>query len=59
MQEKIKAVLNEMSDHLTPARMKRLREALCRHLSEKESPKEQQNKRECLRLLLDAKRIKW
>ena len=36
MQEKITAILTEMSDHLSPAQMKRLQEALLRHLSENE-----------------------
>lgn len=57
MQEKITAVLNEMSDHLNPGQMKQLQEALLRHLSENEEPKEQQDNREYLRLFLDAKRI--
>ena len=57
MQEKITAILTEMSDHLTPAQMKRLQVTLLRHLSENESPKEQQDNQEYLRLFLDAKRI--
>jgi len=57
MQEKITAVLNEMSDHLTLAQMKRLQEALLRHLSENQSPKEQQDNQGYLQVFLDAKRI--
>lgn len=57
MQEKITAVLNEMSDYLTPAQMQRLQAVLFRHLSENESPKNQQDNQLYLRLFLDAKRI--
>ena len=43
MQEEITAILTEMSDHLIPTQMKLLQETLLEHLSENESPKEQQD----------------
>lgn len=57
MQEKINAILNEMSDHLSPSQMKRLQETLLKHLAENEGPKKQEDNLKYLRLFLDAKRI--
>ena len=49
--------LNEMSDHLNPAQMKRLQESLLRNFAENEAPKDQTDNVEYLHLFLDAKRI--
>lgn len=57
MQDKIIAVLNEMSDCLTPTQMKRLQESLLQHFAENEAPKDLVDNAEYLRLYLDAKRI--
>ena len=57
MQDKIIAVLNEMSDCLTPTQMKRLQESLLQHFAENEAPKDLVDNTEYLRLYLDAKRI--
>lgn len=57
MQEKIAAILNEMSDHLVPTQMKTLQNVLIHYLSENSMPKEQKDNLEYLHLFLDAKRI--
>ena len=47
MKEKVQAILLEMADYLKPAEMKRLQEALLRHLSENDEKREQTDNHNC------------
>lgn len=57
MEKRIVNIINEMSDYLNIAQMKKLQEVLFRNLAEKAVQKEQIRNDEYLRLFLDAKRI--
>lgn len=57
MEEKIVAILNEMSEHLSVSQMKKLQEVIIRVFSEKYETKKQIDNSEFLKLFLDAKKI--
>lgn len=57
MQEKIIYILNEMSEYLSIAQMKKLQEVLLRQVSESERPSKPASNSAYLQLFLDAKRI--
>lgn len=57
MQKTINAILDEMSDHLSPSQMKKLQEVLLKYLSESKELKDKQDNQEYLLLFLNAKRI--
>ena len=57
MEEKIVAILNEMSEHLSVPQMKKLQEVIIRVFSEKDETKKQIDNSEFLKLFLEAKKI--
>lgn len=57
MEEKIVAILNEMSEHLSVSQMKKLQEVIIRVFSEKDETKKQIDNSEFLKLFLEAKKI--
>lgn len=57
MDEKLVTILNEMSDYLSIAQMKKLQEVLLKTLSENETEKTEISNDEYMQLFLDAKRI--
>lgn len=57
MEEKIVAILNEMSEHLSVLQMKKLQEVIIRVFSENDETKKQIDNSEFLKLFLDAKKI--
>lgn len=57
MEEKIVAILNEMSEHLSVSQMKKLQEVIIRVFSEKDVTKKQIDNFEFLKLFLEAKKI--
>ncbi len=57
MEEKLVIILNEMSEYLSVAQMKKLQEVLLRNLSAEELQKESISNNDYLKLFLDAKRI--
>lgn len=57
MKEKIVSVLNEMSEYLSIAQMKKLQEVILRNFSENEPKKADISNNEFLKLFLDAKRV--
>lgn len=57
MDEKIVAILNEMSEYLSIPQMKKLQEVILRTFSENELPKKDISNEEFLNLFLSAKRI--
>ena len=57
MEEKVVAILNEMSEYLSVAQMKKLQEVMLRIFTEKEQEKKQIDNDEYLSMFLDAKRI--
>ena len=57
MEEKLVLILNEMSEYLNVAQMKKLQEVLLKNLSESTLRKEQITNNEYLKLFLEAKRI--
>ena len=57
MEEKIVAILNEMSEHLSVSQMKKLQEVIIRVFSEKDEAKKQIDNSEFLKLFLEAKKI--
>jgi integrase/recombinase XerD len=57
MEEKIVAILNEMSEHLSVSQMKKLQEVILRVFSENDLTKKQIDNSEFLKLFLEAKKI--
>jgi len=57
MEEKIVTILNEMSEYLSVAQMKKLQEVILKTFAEKEQDKKNINNSEYLKLFLDAKKI--
>lgn len=57
MEEKLVMILNEMSDYLNIAQMKRLQEVLIKILSEQKIEKADAANKEYMKMFLDAKRI--
>lgn len=58
MEEKLVNILNEMTEVLSIAQMKKLQEVLLRNLcDEKETPNEGTSNQEYLQLFLEAKKI--
>lgn len=57
MEEKLVNILNEMSEYINVAQMKKLQEVLLKNLSEEKVQKETVTNQEYLKLFLDAKRI--
>lgn len=57
MQEKIVSVLNEMSEYLSIAQMKKLQEVIIRNFSENTAEKSEISNSEFLKLFLEAKRV--
>ena len=57
MEEKIVAILNEMSEYLSVSQMKKLQEVIIRVFSEKDETKKQIDNSEFLKLFLEAKKI--
>ena len=57
MEEKIVAVLNEMSEYLSIAQMKKLQEVLIKNLSDARPEKEQISNQEYLKMFIEAKQI--
>ena len=57
MEAKIVSVLNEMSEYLSIAQMKKLQEVILRIFTEKEQEKKQIENDEYLKMFLDAKKI--
>ena len=57
MEAKIVSVLNEMSEYLSIAQMKKLQEVILRTFTEKEQEKKQIENDEYLKMFLDAKKI--
>ena len=57
MEEKIVAILNEMSEHLSVSQMKKLQEVIIRVFSEKDVANKQIDNSEFLKLFLEAKKI--
>ncbi len=57
MEERLVIILNEMSEYLNIAQMKKLQEVLLEHLSEAAPQRETIENSEYLKLFLDAKRI--
>ena len=57
MDEKIVLILNEMSEYLSIAQMKKLQEVILKTLSENEVEKVEISNEEFLKMFLDAKRI--
>ena len=59
MKEKIVAVLNEMSEYLSIAQMKKLQEVIIKTFAENEAAKTDIANDEFLKMFLAAKRIEW
>ena len=57
MEEKIVAVLNEMSEYLSIAQMKKLQEVLLKNLSSETPQREQTSNETYLKMFIDAKQI--
>ena len=57
MEEKIVVVLNEMSEYLSIAQMKKLQEVILSAFAENQAPKKDISNDEFLKMFLDAKRI--
>ena len=57
MDEKIVLILNEMSEYLSIAQMKKLQEVILKTLSENEAEKVEISNEDFLKMFLDAKRI--
>lgn len=57
MEEKVVAILNEMSEYLTLSQMKKLQEVVLKVFSEKEAEKKEIPNEEYLAMFLDAKKI--
>lgn len=57
MEEKIVTVINEMSEYLSIAQVKKLQEVLIKAFSDKEPSKQEISNTDYLKLFLDAKRI--
>ncbi|MBR1709884.1 MAG: tyrosine-type recombinase/integrase [Clostridia bacterium] len=57
MEEKIVTILNEMSEFLSVAQMKKLQEVMLRTFAEKEQERKQIDNEEYLKIFLDAKKI--
>ncbi len=57
MEDKIVSILNEMSEYLSVAQMKKLQEVMLKTFTEKEIDKKQIDNNEYLNMFLDAKRI--
>ena len=57
MEEKIVIILNEMSEYLSIAQMKKLQEVILKTFSENEATKQEISNTEFLKMFLDAKRI--
>ena len=57
MEEKIVTILNEMSEYLSIAQMKKLQEVILKTFSENEAAKQEISNTEFLKMFLDAKRI--
>lgn len=57
MEEKIVVILNEMSEYLSIAQMKKLQEVIIKTFSEKEADKQKISNRDFQKMFLDAKRI--
>lgn len=57
MEEKLVMILNEMSEYLNVAQMRKLQEVMLNHLSEEVPRKESIDNNEYLKMFLDAKRI--
>lgn len=57
MEEKIVAILNEMSEYLSVVQMKKLQEVMLKTFSEKEAEKKNISNEEYLNMFLDAKVI--
>lgn len=57
MEEKIVVILNEMSEYLSIAQMKKLQEVIIKTFSEKEADKQKILNRDFQKMFLDAKRI--
>ena len=57
MEEKIVTILNEMSEYLSIAQMKKLQEVILKTFSENEATKQEISNTEFLKMFLDAKRI--
>lgn len=57
MEEKIVLVLNEMSEYLSIAQMKKLQEVIIKTFAENEAPKKEISNKEFLEMFLAAKRI--
>ena len=57
MEEKIVKVLNEMSEYLTIAQMKKLQEVIIEAFAENQPDKRNITNQEFLKLFLDAKRV--
>ena len=57
LEEKIVEIVNEMSEYLAVAQLKKLQEVILRVFTEKEADRQQTDNSEYLRLWLDAKKI--
>ena len=57
MEEKLVGILNEMSEYLSIAQMKKLQEVLLKNLSDEETTKTEVSNIEYLQMFLDAKKI--
>lgn len=57
MEEKIVIILNEMSEYLSIAQMKKLQEVILKTFSENEADKQEISNMDFLKMFLDAKRI--
>ena len=57
MEEKIVLILNEMSEYLSIAQMKKLQEVVLKTFSENEADKQEISNNDFLQMFLDAKRI--
>ena len=57
MEEKLVLIINEMTEYLSVAQLKKLQEVLLKNLTENEAVKQGISNREYLKLFLDAKKI--
>ncbi len=57
MEEKVVAILNEMSEFLSVPQMKKLQEVMLRTFAEKEQERKQIDNNEYLKMFLEAKKI--
>ena len=57
MEEKIVTVLNEMSEYLSIAQMKKLQEVILKTFAENEAVKQEISNKDFLKMFLDAKKI--